>query len=96
MAELELPNLQHSIKSSEPDELQSGPKVLDHSDVYRDFPISPFSVLIQTIMTCTDATVERNIETRVGRGDFILRQEFGIMLIPSHNGQKLHFSAVNG
>ena len=44
--------------------------------------------------TGADATVECNIETRDGKGNSILRQEFGITIL-SHKGQKLHFSAVN-
>ena len=43
----------------------------------------------------TDATVEHNLETRRGKGNSILRQEFGITIL-FHNGQKNHFSAVNG
>ena len=50
------------------EQLQFGSKVLDHSGVYimKDFPCSPFSMVIHT--TGTDATVECNIETRSGKG----------------------------
>ena len=73
--------------------LQSGPKVLEHSRVFiRDFPRSPFSMLSDTIlarMPLLSATLRHG----VGRGNSILRQEFGIT-IPSHhahNGQKTSF-----
>ena len=68
-------------------ELQSGPKVLNHLGVFiRDFPRSPFSVLIHTIlarMPLLSATLRHG----VGRRNSILRQEF-VITIPSHNGQK--------
>ena len=67
--------------------LPSGQKVLDHSQVFiRDFLRSPFSMLIHTIlawMLLLSATLRQGM----GRGDSILRQEFGIT-IPSHNWQK--------
>ena len=45
--------------------------------------------------TSTDATDKRNTETRDGKGNYIMRQEFGITIL-YHNGQKLHCSVVNG
>ena len=60
---------------------QSGPKVLDHSDVFiSDFPCSPFSMSLHTTLAQTQG---------VRRGNSILRQEFEIT-IPSHIGQKAY------
>ena len=55
---------------------QSGPKVFDHSSVFiRDFPGSPFSMLIHTnrdtIHTGTDPTVEYNIVDRDWEGGIL-------------------------
>ena len=64
----------------------SGPEVLDHSGViYQRFSLLPI-FNVDPHHTGTDATVERNIETRGGKGEFYFETEFGIM-IPSHNEQ---------
>ena len=62
--------------------------------IYQWFsPVPIFNV--DSHHTGTDTTVERNIETRNGKGEFYFEtKEFGITM-PSHNGQ-LHFSSVNG
>ena len=56
--------------------LQSGPKVLDHSDVFiRDFPCSPFSMLIHTIPAQTPL-LRATFRQGVGRENSVLKQNF--------------------
>ena len=58
--------------------LQSGPKVLDHSGVFiRDFSRSPLSMLIH-LCWHRDATIEHNIETRGGKGEFYFETIFRV------------------
>ena len=67
-------NLDYFNFASPDDDLQSGPKVLDHSGVFiRDFPRSPFSMLIHTILARTPL-LSATLRQGVGRGNSILRQ----------------------
>ena len=90
-------NLMHAYTNEIgiPSILQSGPKVLDHSDVYSEiFPCSPFSMLIHTIlarMPLLSATLGQG----VGRGNSILKQRVWDYHSISQ-WTKLQLSVVNG
>ena len=57
---------------------------------------SPLPIFnIDPYRTGTDSTIERNIETGVGRGNCIWIQGLGVT-IPLENRQKINVSSVNG